>query len=94
MIRSAAPPERLPPDVGDEEAEGAERATVGRHGVVVEPSFDDLPQPFPLDGNRLVHAPFQFLLDGFQLRPHAVAPGLPFEQEAALAGFGANVGEA
>ena len=32
----AAPPKRAPPEVGDMVAEGRERATVGRHGVVVE----------------------------------------------------------
>jgi len=46
VVLLAAPPERLPPGLGDEEAEGAERATVGRHGVVVEEAVDDLPQPW------------------------------------------------
>ena len=40
--------------------------------VVVEVAGDDLLQPSSLLGNRLVHAPSQFLFDGLQLFPHAV----------------------
>ena len=78
-----ASPERALPEFGDEEAECSQRRTVGRHGVIVEVALDDLSQPFPLDRDRLVPALPQLLLDGLQLRPHAVAPGFPFEEELA-----------
>src|SRR6266699_4966494 len=41
-----------------------------------------------------MHAPPQFILDRPQRRPHAIPPGLPFEQEFAPAGFAADEGEA
>ncbi|WP_247389218.1 hypothetical protein, partial [Bradyrhizobium sp. 143] len=47
-IGLAAAPERASPEFDDEEAEGAERPTVGRHRMVVEVAGDDLPQPFTL----------------------------------------------
>ena len=34
-----------------------------------------------------MHAPPHFLFDRSQLRPHAIAPGLPQKQEGSLAGF-------
>ena len=73
----AAPPQRVPPEVDDKKAERGQRPTVGRHGVVVEPARDDLPQPNPLLGKRLMHTLTQRRLDFPQLRPHAVASGLP-----------------
>jgi hypothetical protein len=82
------------PEFSDKVAERVERATVCRHGVVVEVAADDLPWPFPLYGYRLVHAPSHLLFDRSQLRPHAVAPGLPFEQEGTPAGFATDEGEA
>src|SRR5215471_20906048 len=42
----------------------------------------------------LMHPPAQLLLDRLEFRPHAVAPGLPFDQEAAPAGCSADEGEA
>jgi hypothetical protein len=48
-----APPKRSLPEFGDEESECGQRPTVGRHGVIVEVAFDDLPQPFALDRDRL-----------------------------------------
>src|SRR5580704_7197399 len=86
--------ERAPPDCDEAGAERGQRRTVGRHGEVVEVSAHDLPQPFPLDGSWLVHAPSQFLFDGFQFRPHAVAPGLPLDEELAPARLAADEGEA
>ncbi|WP_370655779.1 hypothetical protein, partial [Paracraurococcus lichenis] len=56
--------------------------------------MQDLPQPIPLFGDRLVPAPSQPFLDIPEPRLHAVAPGLPFEQEASLAGSAADEGEA
>jgi hypothetical protein len=78
-----APPERSLPKFGDEEAECGQRLIVGRHGIIVEVALDDLSQPFPLNRDRLMPAPPRLLLDGWQLRPHAVAPGFPFEKELA-----------
>src|SRR5271165_4588854 len=74
--------------------ESGERLCVGRHGEVIEVAADHLPQPFPLRGYRLVHAPSQFLLDGLQLRPHAVASGLPLDEELARPRLAADEGEA
>src|ERR1022692_1965906 len=82
------------PAFGDLGAERREGATICRHRVVVEVAFDDPPQPFTLDGNRLVHAPPQRLLDLLELGPHAVAPDFPVDQEFTLAGFAADEGEA
>src|SRR6266540_2475115 len=75
-------------------SERDERANVGRHSMVVEVADDDLPQPFPLYGDWLVHPPSQPFLDHPELRPHAVASGLPMNQELAPAGFAADEGEA
>jgi len=62
--------------------------------VVVEVAGDDLLQPSSLLGNRLMHAPSQFLFDGLQLCLHAVPPGLPFDLEFAPTSFAADKGEA
>src|SRR5262245_3309590 len=45
---------------------------------------NDLRQPTPLFGDRLVHAPPQLLLDLAELCLHAVAPGFPFKLEFPL----------
>ena len=75
--------EHTPPEQGNTVTEHAECATVGRHRVVVEVAFDDLPQPFSLYGYRLVHPLSQLLFDGFQLRSHTVLPGFtPYEELA------------
>src|SRR5262249_60429737 len=71
-----------------------ECATVRRHRVVVEVATYDMPQPLPLNGDRLMHTPLHLLFDHPQLRLHAVAPGLPFDLEFASAGFAADEGEA
>jgi hypothetical protein len=62
--------------------------------VVVEVAGDDLLQPSSLLGNRLMHAPSQFLLDSLQLCLHAVPPGLPSDLEFAPTSFAADKGEA
>ena len=61
--------------------------------MVVEVAVDDVPQPFPLLGDRLVHAPPHLLFNHLELRPHAVLPGFPFDLELARAGFTADEGE-
>ena len=66
---------------------------IGRDGVIPEVSADDLFEPFPLLADRLVHPLTQFLLDLLELCPHAVAPGLPFDQEATPAGCSAYEGK-
>src|SRR5262245_4475046 len=48
--------------------------------VVVEAS-NNLLQPGPLFGDRLVHPLSQLLLDPLELYTHAVAPGLPLEEK-------------
>jgi hypothetical protein len=62
--------------------------------VIGEESTDNLPQPSPLFGDRLMHSPSQLLLDLSKLRAHAVPPGLPLELEMPLAGFAADEREA
>src|ERR1051325_5594370 len=89
-----APPQRAPPEFRDQEAERGQSGSVGRHGVIVEVSADDLCQPFPLFGKRLVHSPSQPLPDLLELRPHAVASALPRDEELASACFAADEGEA
>src|SRR4051794_21224309 len=90
----APAPKRASPEIGHVVAEGLERATVRRHPMVSEVAGDDLLQPASLDGDRLMHAPPQGLLDRPDCRPHAVAPALPLELERAPARLGADVGEA
>src|SRR5712691_9595621 len=90
----AASRERTPPQVADMMAECRQCPIVGRHCVVVEVAGDDLRQPFPLDRDRLMHAPPQLLLDLLELGPHAVAPGVPFDLELVPACLAADEGEA
>src|ERR1700730_3842436 len=73
--------------------EDREGATIGRHRIVVEVAADDRSQPFPLEGDCLMSALSQFLLDFLELRPHAVASGLPMEQEVALERLATDEGE-
>src|SRR5215470_12042626 len=71
-----------------------EYTAVGRYCEVVEVAADDLSQPFPLIGDRLVHAPAQLPLDLPQLRSHAIPPGVPFDLEFARSSLAAREGEA
>ena len=79
----AASPKRAPPEVGHMMPERRERPAVCRDRIVGEVAGHDLPQPSPLFGDRLVHSSPQLLLDVLELRPHAVAPGLPLKLEVA-----------
>src|SRR5690242_3989087 len=79
----AAASECPPPATDDLIPEDHKCAPVRRHGVVIEVSTDNLLQPSPLCGDRLMHAPSQRLLDLLELRPQAVASRLPFDQELA-----------
>src|SRR5262249_990504 len=76
----AASSERAPPEAGHV-LPGRERPAIGRNRVVQEVSSYDLPQPFPLFRDGLVPASPQLLLDLLEFRLHAVAPGLPVNQE-------------
>src|SRR5215472_3387387 len=93
-ILVAATPQRAPPEVDDMVPEHGQCTGVGRHCVIAEVATNDVPQPFPLIGEGLVHALPQLLFDHPQLRPHAISPGLPFDLEFALAGLAADEGEA
>src|SRR6516225_3835089 len=93
-ILVAATPQRAPPEVDDMVPEHGQCTGVGWHCVIAEVATNDVPQPFPLIGEWLVHALPQLLFDHPQLRPHAISPGLPFDLEFALAGLAADEGEA
>src|SRR6516164_3557870 len=75
-------------------AECSDRCRVGRHGVIGEIASDNLRQPAPLLGDRLVHPLSHLLLDLLELAPHAVTPGFPLKEELAMTGASADVGEA
>src|SRR4051812_11059031 len=74
-------------------AEGHEGTAVRWHRMISKVAADHLPQPAPLDGDRLMHTPPQRVLDPPQGRPHAVGTTLPLELEGAPAGPPADVGE-
>src|SRR3954447_14575081 len=93
VVLLAAVPERAPPEVDDMIPEGRQCPAVGGHGMVGEVAGDDLLQPFPLLGDRLVHPSPQLLLDLLELRRHAVAAGFPFNQEVAPSRGAADEGE-
>src|SRR5262249_41738144 len=84
------PPQRASPQVGDVMAEHDQCPGIGMHGMVVEVALYDIPQPFPLRGDRLVHAPPHLLFEHLELRPHAVRTGLPLDLEFTRAGFSAD----
>src|SRR5260370_16643516 len=72
-----APPKRSSPEIGHIMPERRERPTVCRNRVVGEVARHDLPQPFPLLWNRLMH-PAQYLpLNVPNLPPHPLPSGLP-----------------
>src|ERR1700747_3746541 len=89
----AATSQRAPPGISDVMPEHLQCTTVGRHCVVIEVAADDSPQPLPLRGDRLVHAPSHLLLHFLELRPHAVPSGLPFDLEFSRSGLAADEGE-
>src|SRR5262249_36702850 len=74
--------------------EGAYLARVRGNGVIGEKASDDLRQPTPLHGDRLVHAPPQLLLDFLELRSHAVTPGMALQLEPTAARAPGYVGKA
>src|SRR4029077_11417418 len=90
----AAPPERSPPEIGHIMPERRERPAIGRDRVVGEVASHDLPQPFPLLWNRLMHSTQKLRLNVPQLSSHAVASGLPLKLEVAAARSTTDEGEA
>src|SRR5215468_5635553 len=72
-ILVAATPQRAPPEVDDMVQEHGQCTGVGWHCVIAEVATNDVPQPFPLIGEWLVHALPQLLFDHPQLRPHAIS---------------------
>src|SRR3984893_5703084 len=90
----AAPPERSPPEIGHIMPERRERPAICRDRIVGEVASHDLPQPFPLLWDRLMHSPQWLRLNVPQLSPHAVASGLPLKLEVAAARSTADEGEA
>src|SRR3954470_22545527 len=82
----AAPPQRAPPQVGHMGGEGHEGTAFRWHRMISKVAAHHLRQPAPLDGDRLMHAPPQRVLDPPQGRPHAVGTTLPLELEGAPAG--------
>ena len=52
--------------------------------MIGEVASDNLRQPAPLFGDRLVHPLSHLLLDLLELAPHAVTPGFPLKEELAL----------
>jgi len=65
--------------------ERRERPTICGYRIVSEMACNDLLQPVTLIWDSLVHSPPQLRLDFLELRLHAVAPGLPLDEEAARA---------
>jgi hypothetical protein len=84
-ILLAASPERAPPKVGNVVPEPVQCLTVCRHCVIFKEAGYDLPQPFPLFGDRLVPTSSHSLLDFLEFRSHAVATGFSLQREAPAA---------
>ena len=74
--------ERAAPKIGDAMPECMQCTTIGRHRVVRKEAGCDLPQPFPLLGDWLMHSPLHLLLDFLELRPHSVTSGFSLQGEA------------
>src|SRR5260370_29030141 len=72
-IPLAASPERPPPEARGVGTEGRECAKVRWHRVIIEEAGDDLPQPVPLLGDRLVAAPSPFLPHLLHFPRHSLA---------------------
>src|ERR1700751_2624853 len=86
----AASLERAPPQVGHTEPERCPRPGVRWERIVGDLGTYDLPQPFPLVGDRPMHSMPQLRFDVLELGPHAVAAGLPLKLEAPLVCFAAD----
>jgi hypothetical protein len=80
-ILLAATLERAPPKVGDEVSERVQRAAVCRHRMIRKEAAYDLPQPFPLFRDGLMHPPSHLLFDVLELRSHSVTAGFSLQRE-------------
>src|SRR5712672_2206326 len=89
-----APPERSSPEIGHIMPERRERPTVCRDRMVGEVASHDLPQPFPLLWDRLMHSTPYAGLNVRHLSPHAVASDLPLKLAVAATISTADEGEA
>jgi hypothetical protein len=56
--------------------------TVGRHRMVCKEAGCNLPQPFHLPGDWLMHSPLHLLLDFLERRPHSITSGFSLQGEA------------
>src|SRR5262249_57689482 len=74
--------ERATPKIGDVMPECVQCTTVGRHRVVCKEAGYDLPQPFPLLGDWLMHSPLHLPLDFLERRPHSITSGFSLQGEA------------
>src|SRR5246500_4422251 len=90
----AAPPKRSTPEVSHVMPERRERPAIRGYRIIGEVACNDLPQPVSLIWDSLVHSLPQLRLDFLELRPHAVAPGLPLKLEGTPSRFAADEGEA
>jgi hypothetical protein len=72
-----------PPQPDDPPPEGAQGPHVPRHGVVVEVTLHDRPEPLAGLGNRLMAPLAELLMHRFQLRDHALARRLAADREGA-----------
>src|SRR4030088_3403032 len=73
--------QRAQPDALHIIVECSQCRAVGRHGMIGEKASDHPLEPGPLLGDRLVHAPAQFLPDPPERCPHAIAPCCSFDKE-------------
>jgi len=92
-ILLAASSKRPPPKIRDIVPEHPQRRAIVRHGVIVEETGNDLPQPFPLFRDRLMQSPSQLLFYHLQSCLHAVPSGSSLDDEFTPAGFAADEGE-
>ena len=81
----------LPCDLSSERRDGP---YIGRHGVVVENTYERLLQPFPLFGDWPMHSLSKLRIHFREFCPHAVTSRFPLEEEAPATCFSADVGKA
>ena len=90
----APPPKRAVPEPYHIATESADTRAVRGNRVIGKVAPDDPRQPTSLLGYRLMHALAQLLLDLFEFRLHAIAPGLSLYDELAPMRLAADEDEA
>src|SRR5262245_30966361 len=90
----APPPKRAVPEPYHIATESADTRAVRGNRVIGKVSPNDLRQPTSLLGYRLMHALAQLLLDLFEFRLHAIAPGLSLYDELTSMRLAADEDEA